>query len=69
MKDLTEMSDVWEEDITKSLVNMCSFKIGQSDLESLKDIVYWIYSAQQNPYNTDSWRVFYNVLTNVCGVD
>ena len=61
--DLIENLGIDSMDIVESLLNCVSeYEREAFDKDALDDMVYWLYAAAQNEYNSDYFRGFYNLL-------
>lgn len=37
----------------------------EKELNDIENVLYYIKSCAENPYNNDCWRTFYNLLENL----
>ena len=56
-------------DITEQLIKLSNLELSEELKEELKNALYWIRSAAQNEYNNDYFRVLYNVLLVISGME
>lgn len=56
-------------DITEQLIKLSNLELSEELKEELKNALYWIRSAAQNEYNNDYFRVLYNVLLVITGME
>lgn len=52
------------EDITKKLMSISEIE-DNGIKDELTDAIYQIKAMAENPYNSDRWRILYNVLLKV----
>lgn len=52
------------DDIAENLLNIAEIK-DENIREELAEAIYQLEAMAQNPYNSDCWRILYNVLLKV----
>ena len=61
------------DDIAAKLIELSNLSANVDDTkalhEAVSDAMYQIKATAQNPYNHDFYRVFYNVLLAITGLD
>lgn len=56
-------------DITEQLIQLSNLELSEELKTELENALYWIRSAAQNEYNNDFFRVLYNVLLVITGME
>lgn len=56
-------------DIAEQLIELSNLDMPEELKTELENALYWIRSAAQNEYNNDYFRVFYNVLLVITGME
>ena len=69
LKQYRENSYYDIEDITEQLIQLSNLEPSEELKTELKNALYWIRSAAQNEYNNDYFRVLYNVLLIITGME
>ncbi len=69
LKQYRENSYYDIEDITEQLIQLSNLESSEELKTELKNALYWIRSAAQNEYNNDYFRVLYNVLLIITGME
>ena len=55
-------------DITEKLMSISGIE-DNGIKDELTDAIYQVKAMAENPYNSDHWRILYNVLLKVAEVD
>ena len=63
-KKYNESSYYNSEDITEKLLNIAEIK-DEEIKEELTEAICQLKAIAENPYNSDRWRILYNVLLNI----
>lgn len=73
LRKYNEAADYDSGDIAAKLIELSNLRPNVEDSDALyKDVeeaLYQINAIAQNPYNKDFYRVFYNVLLAITGLD
>lgn len=56
-------------DITEQLIKLSNLESSEKLKTELENALYWLRSAAQNKYNNDYFRVLYNVLLVITGME
>lgn len=56
-------------DITEQLIQLSNLESSEELKTELEKALYWLKSASQNKYNHDYFRVLYNVLLVIAGME
>ena len=56
-------------DIAEKLIELANMEDDGKLGEELLNALYQIQATAQNPYNSDYWRVLYNVLLAITGLE
>lgn len=68
LRKYNESSYYGSEDITEKLLNIAEIK-DEEIKEELTEAIYQLKAMAENPYNSDYWRILYNVLLKITEVD
>lgn len=69
LKQFRETSSYDCNDVAEKLVEMSNLPDDSELGEELVEALYQIKAIAQNPYNSDSYRVLYNVLLVIAGFE
>lgn len=56
-------------DVADKLIELSNLGLTEELKEELESALYWLRSAAHNKYNDDYFRVFYNVLLVITGME
>lgn len=68
LRKYNESSYYGNEDITEKLLNIAEIK-DEEIKEELTEAIYQLKAMAENPYNSDYWRILYNVLLKITEMD
>lgn len=68
LRKYNESSYYCSEDITEKLLNIAEIK-DEEIKEELTEAIYQLKAMAENPYNSDYWRILYNVLLKITEMD
>lgn len=68
LRKYNESNYYGSEDITEKLLNIAEIK-DEEIKEELTEAIYQLKAIAENPYNSDYWRILYNVLLKIAEVD
>lgn len=57
------------EDIAEQLIELSNLDMSEELKEELENALYYLKSAARNKYNNDYFRVLYNVLLVIAGME
>lgn len=69
LKQYRENSYYNIEDITEQLIKLSNLDMPEDLKEELKDALYYLKAVAKNKYNNDYFRVLYNVLLVITGLE
>lgn len=56
-------------DVADKLIELSNLELTEESKEELESAMYWLKSAAQNKYDPDYFRVLYNVLLVITGME
>lgn len=68
MRKYNEAAYYGVEDIANELIALSGIEKCDELESDVTNALYQLQAIAQNPYNSDYYRVFYNLLQGICGV-
>lgn len=56
-------------DVADKLIELSNLELSKELRQELENAIYWLKSAAQNKYDKDYFRVLYNVLLVITGME